>query len=150
LPDDVVVVLAGRHEPYAERLRELAAELGVDARVRLTGYVSDAELERLWEMAACAAFPTRAEGFGIPVLEAMARGVPLACSDIPVLREVGGDVPRYFDAVDPRSAAAAIRAALDDAGRGPSGVARAARFSWSEAARGTMEAYERALVAART
>ena len=48
----------------------------------------------LWTLAGCAAFPTRAEGFGLPVLEAMARGVPVACSDIPVLREVGGDVPR--------------------------------------------------------
>lgn len=150
LPGDVVVVLAGRHEPYAERLRELAMGLGVSARVRMTGYISDPELERLWELAACAAFPTRAEGFGMPVLEAMARGVPLACSDIPVLREVGGDVPRYFDPADPASAATVIRAVLGDAERGRSGVKRAARFSWSEAARGTMDAYERALVAART
>lgn len=150
LPDDVTVVLAGKHEPYADQLRELAAELGVEARVLLTGYLSDAELERLWQFAACAAFPTRAEGFGMPVLEAMARGVPVACSDIPVLREVGGDVPRYFDPADPGSAAAAIGAALGDAERGRSGVARAAGFSWSEAARGTMDAYERALVVART
>jgi glycosyltransferase involved in cell wall biosynthesis len=150
LPDDVVVVLAGRQEAYAERLRELATELGVGARVRMTGYVSEPELERLWLMAACAAFPTRAEGFGMPVLEAMARGVPLACSDIPVLREVGGQVPRYFDPADPAAAGAAVRAALGDAERGREGVARAAGFSWPEAARGTMEAYERALAAART
>jgi glycosyltransferase involved in cell wall biosynthesis len=150
LPDDVTVVLAGRHEPYAERLRELAVELGVEARVRLTGYLSDAELERLWQLAACAAFPTRAEGFGMPVLEAMARGVPVACSDIPVLREVGGHVPRYFDPVDAASAAAAIEGALGDAERGRSGLQRAKGFSWSEAARGTMDAYERALVAGRT
>jgi glycosyltransferase involved in cell wall biosynthesis len=150
LPDDVSVVLAGKHEPYAEELRELAASLGVEARVRLSGYLSDAELERLWKLAACAAFPTRAEGFGLPVLEAMARGVPVACSDIPVLREVGGDVPRYFDPSDPASAAEAIRALLDDPERGRGGVARAGAFSWPEAARGTMEAYERALVGART
>jgi glycosyltransferase involved in cell wall biosynthesis len=150
LPPDVTVVLAGRHEEYAERLRELASRLGVDGRVRLTGYVPDPELERLWSMAACAAFPTRAEGFGLPVLEAMARGVPVACSDIPVLREVGGEVPCYFDPADPASAATVIRAVLGDAERGQSGVKRAARFSWSEAARGTMDAYERALVAART
>ena len=150
LPDDVTVVLAGRHEPYAERLRELADELGVAARVRLTGYLSDAELERLWKLAACAVFPTRAEGFGMPVLEAMARGVPVVCSDIPVLREVGGDVPRYFDPADPASAAQAITHALQAAGDGHAGIERAAGFSWSEAARGTMEAYERALVTART
>ena len=78
LPDDVTLVLTGRHEPYAQRLRELATQLGVTPRVRFTGFVSDAELERLWTLAACAAFPTRAEGFGLPVLEAMARGVPVA------------------------------------------------------------------------
>ena len=60
-------------------------------------YVPDAELEALWGMAGCAAFPTRGEGFGLPVVEAMARGVPVACSDIPVLREVGGELPRCFD-----------------------------------------------------
>jgi len=150
LPDDVVLVLAGRHEPYADRLRALAAELGVADRLRLAGYLPDAELERLWALAGCAAFPTRAEGFGLPVLEAMARGVPVACSDIPVLHEVGADVPEYFDPSDPGAAAAAIRVALANGERGRRGVERAGAFSWADAARGTMEAYERALAAAQT
>jgi glycosyltransferase involved in cell wall biosynthesis len=145
LPDDVTLVLAGRHEPYAERLREVAALIGVGERVRLTGYLSDAELERLWALADCAAFPTRAEGFGLPVLEAMAHGLPVACSDIPVLREVGGDVPVFFDPTDPGAAAAAITAALGDEARARRGPERASGFSWANAARGTMEAYERAL-----
>ena len=147
LPDDVTVVLVGRHEGYGEGLRELAADLGVAGRLRLAGYLSDSELERLWALAGCAAFPTRAEGFGLPVLEAMARGVPVACSDIPVLREVGGDVPEYFDPSDPIAAAAAITAALSDGRRGQRGLDRARDFSWADAARGTMDAYERALVA---
>ena len=145
LPDEVTLVLAGRHEPYAERMLELAAETGVGDRLRLTGYLSDDELERLWALAACAAFPTRGEGFGLPVLEAMAHGLPVACSDIPVLREVGGDVPVYFDPGDPSDAAAAIGTALADEGRGRRGVERARGFSWADAARGTMDAYERAL-----
>lgn len=150
LPDDVTLVLAGRHEPYADQLRELAGELGLESRVRLTGYLSDPELERLWKLAACAAFPTLSEGFGLPVIEAMARDVPVVCSDIPVLREVGGPVPRYFDPADPASAATAINAALSDRGGGRGGAERAAGFSWSEAAHGTMEAYERALASARS
>ena len=151
LPEDTVVVLAGRREPYADEVERLARELGVADRLRLPGYLSAAELELLWTRTACAAFPTRAEGFGLPVLEAMARAVPVACSDIPVLREVGGELPRYFDAADPRAAAAAIAAAASpaDAERGQAGVAHAARFSWAESARGTMAAYERALSAAR-
>ena len=147
LPDDVTVVLAGRHEGYDQQLRAVAAELGVTERLRLAGYLPDDELERLWLLAGCAAFPTRAEGFGLPVLEAMARRVPVACSDIPVLREVGGDVPEYFDHADPAAAAAAILAALGDGERGRRGVERAGRFSWADAARRTMAAYERALVA---
>jgi glycosyltransferase involved in cell wall biosynthesis len=150
LAGDVVLVLAGRQEPYAEGLGTLASELGVAARVRLAGYLSDDDLEGLWAMADCAAFPTRAEGFGLPVLEAMARGVPVACSDIPVLREVGADVPLYFDPADPASAATAVNALLGDGERARRGVDRAAGFSWAEAARGTMDAYERALAATRT
>jgi glycosyltransferase involved in cell wall biosynthesis len=150
LPEDVVIVLAGHQEPYVDRLRAVARDLGVAGRLRFAGYLPNAVLERLWLLAECAAFPTQAEGFGLPVLEAMARGVPIACSDIPVLRELGGDVPRYFDPKDPEAAAAAISASLGDRERGRQGIERAARFSWSEAARGTMEAYERALTAART
>jgi glycosyltransferase involved in cell wall biosynthesis len=147
LPEDVAVVLAGRHESYAERVEAVTAELGLADRVRLTGFLDEGELERLWTMAGCAAFPTRAEGFGLPVLEAMARGVPVACSDIPVLREVGGDVPCYFDPADPAGAAAAIETALADGDRASRGRERARGFSWADAARGTMEAYERALLA---
>lgn len=145
LADDVKVVLAGHQEPYADELRALTLELGCEDRVELAGYLPASRLERLWLMAGCAAFPTRAEGFGMPLLEAMARGVAVACSDLPVLREVGGEVPSYFDSGDPGSAAEAISACLTDPGQGDRGTARAAGFSWSEAARGTMEAYERAL-----
>jgi glycosyltransferase involved in cell wall biosynthesis len=148
LPEDALVVLAGHAEPYEARLRELAVDLSVSERVRFLGYLPDAELEGLWQLAACAAFPTHGEGFGLPVIEAMARGVPVACSDLPVLREVGGEVPHYFPPSDARAAAAAIEAAwADDAARA-AGRRRAERFSWAAAARGTLEAYRRALVAA--
>ncbi len=142
LPADVVVVLAGHPEAYDARLRQIAAELGVDERVRFVGHADDAELEALWRLAACAAFPTRAEGFGLPILEAMGRGVPVACSDLPVLREVGGDVPVYFDPDDPAAIAAAVLAAVGSERGGPG---RAAGFTWEAAAQGTLEAYERAL-----
>lgn len=151
LPDDVVVVLAGRREPYADQVERTARELGVADRLRLPGYLSDAELEALWRLADCAVFPTRSEGFGLPVLEAMARSLPVACSDIPVLREVGGELPRYFDPADPAAAARAISAAAapESAERARAGVEHAGRFSWAESARGTMAAYERALSTAR-
>ena len=118
-------------------------------RVRFLGYLPDGELEGLWRLAACAAFPTLGEGFGLPVIEAMARGVPVACSDLPVLREVGGDVPHYFPpARRPRRPRPRSRPRWSPTPRAPPGRERAARFSWEAAARGTLEAYERALAAA--
>jgi glycosyltransferase involved in cell wall biosynthesis len=145
LDRDVVIVLAGHPEPYELQLRALTAELGLADRVRFVGYVSDADLGGLWRAAACAAFPTLGEGFGIPVIEALAHGLPVAVSDIPVLREVGGELPHYFDPHDPVEAARAIAAALADTGARRLGPARAARFTWSSAAQGTHEVYERVL-----
>ena len=145
LPDDVGVVCVGHEEGYEVVLRSLTQELGLNGRVALPGYVPDADLEGLWRMAGCAAFPTLAEGFGLPVAEALGRGVPVACSDIPVLHEVGGDVPHYFSPSDPADAARAIEAALADDTARERGPARAERFSWPAAARATFEAYERAL-----
>ena len=142
------VLLAGHPEPYDAELRRLAAELGA-ARVRFADYVEDADLEALWRIADCAVFPTLAEGFGLPVLEAMARGVPVACSDIQVLHEVGGDAPCYFDPHDPAALARATEQAIGEAERRiAAGRARAATFSWRDAALATIEAYERALRAA--
>jgi glycosyltransferase involved in cell wall biosynthesis len=83
------------------------------------------------------------------VVEAMHRAVPVACSDIRVLREVGGDVPHYFDPHEPAAAARAIRAAMEDREGAALGPAQAARFTWREAARKTAAVYERALSAAR-
>ena len=150
LPDDVLVVLVGHPEAYDAELRSLASELCVNHRTRFVDFAPAPELEALWRLADCVAFPTLGEGFGLPVLEAMSRGVPVACSDIPVLREVGGALPFYFDPHDPLSAAAAIKAAMDDRSRVEAGKERAAGFSWEQAARGTFEAYERAVASARS
>jgi glycosyltransferase involved in cell wall biosynthesis len=145
LPEDARVVLVGHAEPYEAELRGLAHWLGVSERVRFLDYLPDAELEGIWRIASCAAFPTLGEGFGLPVLEAMAHGVPVACTDLPVLREVGGDAARYFPPDDTRAAVAAIEAAWGDPDAPRAGQERAAHFSWEASARGTLEAYARAL-----
>lgn len=146
IPGDTVLVLAGHAEPYELELRELTAELGLQERVRFVGYVPDEDLEGLWSVAGCAAFSTLGEGFGIPVIEALAHGLPVAASDIPVLREVGGDLPHYFDPRDPADAARAIGDALADTRVHELGQSRAAEFTWDRAARATHEVYEQVLL----
>jgi glycosyltransferase involved in cell wall biosynthesis len=92
--------------------------------------------------------PSKAEGFGLPVIEAMACGVPVICSDLPVLREIADGVATFCDPADPAAFARAIAQILD----APSttrvrqlGIERAQGFTWARSARQTVEAYESAL-----
>lgn len=120
--------------------------------VRLTGAVTDGELHALYAGAACFVMPSLHEGFGLPLAEAMAAGTPAVASDIPSLREVGGETVRYADPHDPGGLAAAIRAALDDREgsllRAAAARGRARRFRWEETARATLAVYRRVLRAA--
>ena len=104
---------------------------GVDVR----GHVSIDELVSLYRRAAALVYPSRYEGFGQPVLEAMACGCPVACSDIPALAEVTQGAARMFDPDSPGSIAAAVRDVLaDPAGYRERGLERAAAFTWERAA----------------
>jgi glycosyltransferase involved in cell wall biosynthesis len=137
--DAVLVRVGGSLAPaeQAERSR-----LGLDSSVIELGRISDERLVELYNFADVLLFPSLAEGFGLPVLEAMACGTPVVAADIPALREVGGDAVTYAPADDPYALAAAVRSSL-----GPPehradvierGLARAAEFGWSR----TMNAYE--------
>ena len=144
-----VLVLCGRGTD-APALREQARAAGVGEDVRGLGSVDPGELDGLYALAWCVALPTLYEGFGLPVLEAMVRGVPVACSDLPVLREVAGPAAIYFDPRAPAEIAAAIARLLVSAAFASSlrklGETRAAGFSWAVAAEATLESYRRALV----
>jgi glycosyltransferase involved in cell wall biosynthesis len=150
---DARVVIAGRRTPYADALEARAAALGVADRLELTGYVSDEELEALWAQATAFVLPSRHEGFGLPVLEAMARGVPVACSDASALPETAGGAALLFDPASPSSIAAACTRLLGDAALRASlterGLERAGRLTWAACAEATLRAYRRA-IASRT
>ncbi len=130
-------------------LRAAAEACGVAGHVRLLGPLSTAELDSLYALAGCLVLPTLHEGFGLPVIEAMARSLPVACSDIPALREVGGDAALYFDPRAPEQIAARLGEILNDtqlaARLRDLGGVRAQAFSWSAAAEGTLACYRRAL-----
>jgi len=110
---------------------------------RVTGYVAQEELVALYRGAACVLQTSRYEGFGLPVLEAMACGTPVVAVDEPALREVGGDAAIYA----PESGLAdAIRQALAEREqRSAAGIARARLFAWEPAARRTLEVYRAVL-----
>jgi len=115
--------------------------------IQLSGYVTDEELAELYRGAALCVVPSLHEGFGLPVLEALACGTPLACSSIPVFEEIAGDAAAYFDPHDPGAIAQAMTALLDDPARVATlrerGPARARPFTWSETARKTIAVYRR-------
>jgi glycosyltransferase involved in cell wall biosynthesis len=148
-PERPLLVMPGYPTPHEAELRGHAAAHGVADDVRLLGWISAAGLEGLYAAAAAFVFPTLAEGFGLPVLEAMARGVPVTCSDIPVLREVAGEGALYFDPHAVASIAGAVTRLLREpalvARLRSAGPARAERFSWEATAEGTLAAYRRTL-----
>lgn len=124
------LVATGSPEPLARMHREA----GEDPDIRIAGFVTDGELRHLYEHAACLAYPSREEGFGIPLLDAALAGIPVACSDLDVFHEVLGDDATWFDPDDAESVAQALARAT--APGAPRADARALRrkFSWEQSA----------------
>jgi glycosyltransferase involved in cell wall biosynthesis len=151
LPDDVALVLPGYPGPQDAELRGHAQRLGIAHRVHIAGWIDDAHLEGLYAASVCLAFPSLAEGFGLPVLEAMARGLPVTCSGVGALAEVAGDAALLFDPLSVEAIAGAVGHLLEDGALRSRLAARgreqAARFSWERTARETVASYRRALAA---
>lgn len=142
---DAVLVIPGRRTEYSAELEQLAASLGAADRFVLPGYVDDATLEGLYAEAAAFALPSLHEGFGLPVAEAMARGVPVACADASSLPEVAGGAALLFDPRSATEAAAACERLFADPGPWIArGRERAAQLTWERTARTTLESYRRA------
>jgi glycosyltransferase involved in cell wall biosynthesis len=143
-----ILVLPGAATEHEQELRRLAGELAVADRVRFLDWVSEEELEGLYRAATCVVLASLGEGFGLPVLEAMGRGVPVACSDRPALPEVAGEAAILFDPLDQAAVTDAIRRLLCDeplrAELIERGRARAREFSWRGTAERTLESYARA------
>jgi glycosyltransferase involved in cell wall biosynthesis len=144
-----LLVMPGYRTEHERELREHARALGVEDDVRFLGWVGGAHLEGLWSVAKAFVFPSLYEGFGLPVLEAMARGVPVACSDASSLPEVAGDAALLFDPHDVRAIARAVEVLLTEPQEAErlraSGRERARTFTWERTARETLASYQRAL-----
>lgn len=144
-----LLVLPGYPTAHENKLRASARRLGVDGDVRFLGWVDPSDLEGLYTAASCFVFPSLLEGFGLPVLEAMIRGLPVACSGRGSLAEVANDAALQFNPESEPEIATAIRRLVEDRRLADrlraSGYERAARFRWSATATGTLASYERAL-----
>jgi glycosyltransferase involved in cell wall biosynthesis len=149
LPDDAWLVIVGRRTAHANELRGHARARGVAGRLVLPGFVADADLEGLYAAARGLVLPSLCEGFGLPLLEAMRRGLPVACANASALPEVAGGAALLFDPRDAVSLRAALARLIgDDPLRARlivAGHERAAQMTWDATARATLAAYRRAL-----
>ncbi|HTA96352.1 MAG TPA: glycosyltransferase family 1 protein [Solirubrobacteraceae bacterium] len=148
-----LLVLPGYPTEHEASLRERARTLGVEGDVRFLDWLSGEEFEGLWRVAQAFVYPSLYEGFGLPVLEAMARGVPVACSNASSLPEVAGDAALMFDPHDERAIAVALERLLSQSDRDRAeverlrtlGLERARKFTWERTARLTLQSYGLAL-----
>ena len=146
-PDLRLVLVGGKGWLYEDVQAEVA-RLNLEDRVVFPGFVADADLPALYSLASVFAYPSLYEGFGLPVLEAMACGTPVVCSNASSLPEVAGDAALLVDPTDVDALARALDQALNDQPLRQAmrirGQSQAARFTWSAAARTLLDAYHEA------
>jgi glycosyltransferase involved in cell wall biosynthesis len=140
------LVLAGPDKGGRADTERAAAELGLADRVELRGHVSQDELAALYRGARCLVFPSRYEGFGLPVLEAMASGTPVVATTAGALPEVAGEAAILVEERNAPALAGGIERAIADRERlREAGFERARRYSWAETARRTLATYRELL-----
>jgi glycosyltransferase involved in cell wall biosynthesis len=146
--DDTLVVAGVIKDDYRQQILAEAARFGVADRIVITGPVSQADKD--WYYAHCAAFlfPSLAEGFGLPVIEAMHHGRPVFLSRLTSLPEIGGDAAFYFEHFDPEHMAEVFAAGMrrfDSEGGADRARARAMEFTWERAGAAYLELYRQCL-----
>jgi glycosyltransferase involved in cell wall biosynthesis len=151
--DDATLVLAGAGSPHEQELRRLGFDLGVSGRVRMLDWVADEDLEGLYRAARLFVLPSLIEGFGLPVIEAMRAGTPVACSNRSATLEVAGDAALLFDPLDQAEITAAVRRLLSDEDLRRDlirrGLDRSRSYTWENTASLTLASYRRAIAAHR-
>lgn len=146
---DYQLVIAGKKDVFHAALEREVREAKLDKRVIFTDFVSDRELAGLYKNAAIYVFPSLSEGFGLPPLEAMSYGLPVASSNATCLPEIIGDAAEFFDPTSIDDMARVMSALLADSYRRDQlrdlGRERVGQFDWSKAAQATLEVYQKAL-----
>jgi len=146
LRDKCWLLLVGGNEGELDALKEACRTLGIQRHVVLPGFLPSEGLRELYRQASCFVFPSLHEGFGFPLLEAMASGCPACASRVSSLPEVGGDAVLYFDPYNVGEIRRTVQTLLTDEGQSgrlrEKGLQRAQLFSWQQATRTTLELFE--------
>jgi len=149
LPPRYRLVLSGGDGYGAEAVHEYISAESLGDRVKILGFVDNARLARLYQAASVFLFPSFEEGFGIPVLEAMAHGLPVVTSNVSSMPEVGGDAALYVDPRHSMEISEKVRQAAEDASVRDAmiqkGLARAREFTWRRTAEATLAVYDELL-----
>ena len=146
VPDAPPLLVVGPAKHGAPAVEAAVARLGLEHRVELAGHVDDVELARLYRSAEAFVFPSLFEGFGLPVVEAMASGTPVVTTTAGSLPEVAGDAAILVPPGDPAALAEGIERALTDPSAWrAAGLTNAARFRWDALAGRTADVYREVL-----
>jgi glycosyltransferase involved in cell wall biosynthesis len=149
LPDRYRLILVGGDGYGSEAIHAYIRSQGLGPRVHARGYVTLGELHSLYQSSSALLFPSLEEGFGIPLLEAMANGLPAVASQTASLPEVGGEAALYVDPHDPQDIADKVRRAVEDSELRRrmiwQGLERAREFSWRRVAEATLQVYDEVL-----
>lgn len=145
----LLLVLAGKKDAMYDSFIKTAQDYGVGNDVVFTGFIADSQLKWAFQNCKAYVFPSLSEGFGLPGLEAMAHGAPVACSNASCLPEVYQDAVHYFNPLDVNDMAQCIDTIISSktvqADLKKRGIAHAATFSWSRTAKQTLAVYQKAL-----
>jgi glycosyltransferase involved in cell wall biosynthesis len=146
LPEDLRLVMVGPDKGLGGAVRERSEKLGLASRVDLRGHIPKDELAALYRGARCLVYPSRYEGFGLPIVEAMASGTPVVTAAAGATTEVAGDAAVIVESGDACALAGGIERALADRDRLiAAGLERARLYSWAETARRTLVVYRELL-----
>jgi len=149
-----LVIVGVQHNRYSQYLKEVVERLDLSDHVIFTGWIPGRVKEAIFADAAMMVFPSLLEGFGLPVLEGMRSGLPVACSDLPSLAEVAGEAAYLFDPYSVEGISRGLKACIaNDHLRAElieKGRSHAAGFTWDKTARNTLDVYYKAVGGNRT
>lgn len=145
--ENIQLYIVSSRNVFTGRLEKLVKDIKADEYIKLLGYVPDDKLKTLYKKSLGFIFPSISEGFGLPGLEAMSAQTLIACSDIPVFKEIYKDVPIYFNPFDVNSISDAMKLILDMDPEArekkiEKGLDLAKTYSWSKMAKETLDVYK--------